>query len=273
MTFPEGTIFTKSFGWPDDLRKSSPTVTWVETRVEMFIDGGWVLHPYKWNDAGTDATYDPGGEIVPLTFIGEDGGLWTAEHLIPSPSQCAQCHDDDGATTPIGPKARQLNGNYVYPDGTTQNQLAWWTDAGILTGAPDPSQAPVLPVWDDPTTGTVEERARAYLEGNCAHCHNPDGYAADKGLTLWASDTNPTDYGVCDSTPFYGIPGESYVLVPDDPANSLMVYLMLSTAGGNNMMPTLGRSLVDVEGTALVDSWIEGIDGGGPGVGEDGGCD
>ena len=260
FTFPDGTIFTKSFGW--STAQSSPVMTWIETRVEMFVGGKWVLQAYRWNDAGTDATLDPGGEFVPLSVVEADGGVLAVNHLVPSPSQCAQCHDDNANNAPIGPKARQLNGSYTYPDGTTANQLAWWTDAGLLTGAPDPSLAPVLPVWNDPTTGTVEQRARAYLEGNCAHCHNPDGYASPQGLTLWASDQSPADYGVCDpSSIAFSIPGEHFVIVPDDPANSLLLYLMSSTTAGS-LMPPLGRSVEDIEGVTLVGSWISGLDAG-----------
>jgi hypothetical protein len=31
-----------------------------------------------------------------------------------------------------------------------------------------------MPKWDDPKSGTVQDRARAYLAVNCSHCHNPE---------------------------------------------------------------------------------------------------
>ncbi|HMK74056.1 MAG TPA: hypothetical protein VK454_12000, partial [Myxococcaceae bacterium] len=39
--FPEGTVLTKSFGIPDDVRKAQPTVRWVETRVMWLTGGEW----------------------------------------------------------------------------------------------------------------------------------------------------------------------------------------------------------------------------------------
>ncbi len=267
FSFPAGTIITKSFGWPVATGQPNPPTEWIETRVLYNTGSRWVLEPYLWNDAGTDAILDPGGETLPITFVGADGGLFTSQHLIPSPAQCETCHQSNGVTVPIGPKARQLNGNYSYPDGTTANQLAWWTDAGLLTGAPDPSLAPVLPVWDDPSTGTIAQRARAYIEANCAHCHNPAGYAALVGLTFWASDQTPGDYGVCDPATEFLDAGRPDVIVPGDAAGSLLVFLIDSTIPGELMAP-VGRSLEDVYSSNLVESWVNELDGG-PG---DGGC-
>ena len=39
--------------------------------------------------------------------------------------------------TPIGPTARQLNGDFAYHDGAKENQLIHWQKSGILNGLPD----------------------------------------------------------------------------------------------------------------------------------------
>src|SRR5205823_172324 len=93
--------------------------------------------------------------------------------------------------TPIGPTSRNLNREFAYAAGT-ENQLIHWSRQGALVGAPAPADAPRLPVWDDPSTGTLDSRARAWLEINCAHCHNPAGPARNSGLDLLVSQQNPT---------------------------------------------------------------------------------
>src|SRR3546814_5646478 len=54
-----------------------------------------------------------------------------------------------------------------------------------------------MPQWDDPKAGSVAERARAYLDVNCAHCHNPAGSASNSGLFLrWTDDPTGVNYGI-----------------------------------------------------------------------------
>ena len=261
MDFPDGTLISKSFGMRDDLRKTNPVIQWIETRILMKVDGGWQAYAYAWDTAQKEATLDPGGGVQQISFIDQDGGVLTANYLIPSQNQCKQCHANAEVMTPIGPKARQLNKDYAYADGA-ENQLIRWGKAGFLTGAPDPTTVPALPVWNDPTTGTVEARARAYLESNCAHCHNPEGFARTTGLFLWASETDPTTYGVC-KTPVAAGPatgGFKYDVVPGDPDHSILTHRIESTQPGI-LMPPLGRSVVDTDGVALVTDWINGLSG------------
>jgi len=259
MAFPDGTLISKSFGMRDDLRKSEPVIRWIETRILMKVNGAWQGYAYVWNDAGTDAALAPAGERLAVSFVYLDGGILTADYLVPAQNQCKECHGSD-PMGPIGPKARQLNKDYPYDDGS-ENQLVRWGKVGFLTGAPDPSAVPALPVWNDPATGTVEQRARAYLEGNCAHCHNPGGYAANTGLTLWASETDPTAYGVCKEpvAAGYGSGGFAYDVVPGDPDHSVLTHRIELT--GTYLMPPLGRSVVDADGAALVHDWIAGLTG------------
>jgi uncharacterized repeat protein (TIGR03806 family) len=261
MDFPDGTLISKSFGMRDDLRKANPVIHWVETRILMKVNGTWQGYAYAWDSEQREATLDPAGGVQPITFIDEDGGTVTANYLIPGQNQCKQCHANADVMAPIGPKARQLNRVYAYPDGG-ENQLVRWGEVGFLSGAPDPADAPKLPVWNDPTTGTVEQRARAYLEGNCAHCHNADGFARTTGLYLWASESNPSTYGVC-KPPVAAGPGSGgfkYDVVPGDPDHSILVHRIESTQPGI-LMPPLGRSVVDEAGVALVSDWVSGISG------------
>jgi uncharacterized repeat protein (TIGR03806 family) len=157
---------------------------------------------------------------------------------------------------PIGPKARQLNRDFAYSDGK-ENQLARWSRSGVLAGAPAPEQAPRLAVWDDPKSGSLETRARAWLEINCAHCHSPEGPARNSGLDLLAAQQNPTSYGVMKPPVAAGIGsgGLPYDIVPGKPDESILAFRIASTHPGV-MMPELGKRLVHTEGVALVREWI-----------------
>lgn len=263
LDFPEGTVFTKSFGFADDMRKANPILTWVETRVEWKNAGVWQGMSYTWDAAQKVATANPGGEVVSLSWIDTTGATVTTDgYLVPSTAQCLECHQVSNVFEPIGPKARNLNGNFTYPDGTTQNQLAYWTSNGLLTGAPIPSAAPYLAVWNDATTGTLDARARAYLESNCAHCHSPTGYAFNTGLFLSSLETNTTNLGIC-KTPVaagQGGGGLTYDIVPGDPNDSILHYRVDSTDLGVRM-PELGRSLIDVAGVQLLTEWITALPG------------
>lgn len=267
--FPDGTVFTKSFGWADDMRKAQPVLTWVETRIIWKNAGSWQGLSYTWDSAQKVATANPGGETVPLSWIDTTGATITTNYLVPSVPQCGECHDDLQDTTlvfePIGPKARNLNGNETYPDGTTQNQLTYWTATGLLAGAPDASLAPKLAVWNDPTTGTVDDRARAYLESNCAHCHGATGAARNTGLYLSSLETDPTSYGICKRpvAAGAGAGGRPVDIFPGDPTQSIIPFRMDSDEPAI-AMPQIERSVVDAQGLQLITDWISSLDGGCP---------
>jgi uncharacterized repeat protein (TIGR03806 family) len=259
--FPVGTVLIKTFAFAPDLRAADVGQKAVETRYLIRNANEWVSLTYLWNDAQTDAVLDVAGETRPISFIAPDGMSLDAKYLIPSANQCGQCHDAGTTQMPIGPKARQLNKSYPYAGGA-QNQLDRFAAAGILVGAPPSDQAPKLAVWNDPTTGTVDERARAWLEGNCAHCHSDAGLARTTGLTLWASETNPIKFGVC-KTPVAAGPatgGRHYDIVPGQPDQSILMFRIEATQPGI-MMPQLGRSVVHAEGVQLIRDWITAMPG------------
>ncbi len=260
--FPTGTVFTKSFGFKDDFRKTNPLINWVETRVLLKSDSGWQGYAYLWNQAHTDATLDFGGRVQSISWLDEAGATQNINYLVPSFNQCKQCHQTDAVMNTIGPKARNLNRSFPYGEGT-DNQLTHWAKIGILTGAPAAAVAPRLPVWNDPSTGSVNDRARAYLETNCAHCHNAHGAAASTGLSLGTAVTDPTAFGTCKPPVAAGeaTGGNQFDAVPGDPAHSIITYRLASTKP-SIAMPQIGRAAVDKDGLQLVSDWISGLPGG-----------
>jgi uncharacterized repeat protein (TIGR03806 family) len=254
--FPVGTVIAKTFAYPRDARDPSKGRRLIETRILKREPDGWVGLPYIWNDTQTEATLDVAGDTVDVSWIHTDGRPRTNNYIIPNSNQCKGCHKSGEVMTPIGPKARHLNRDFAYREGN-ENQLAHWSRRGILAGAPSPNEAPRLAAWDDPKSGTLDARARAWLEINCAHCHNPEGPARNSGLDLLAGQRNPTAFGIYKVPVAAGLGsgGRQYDIVPGQPDKSIVAYRIASTHPGV-MMPELGKRLVHEEGVALVRQWI-----------------
>jgi len=254
--FPVGTVLVKSFAFPKDARDPAQGERLVETRLLVRKTSGWAMLPYVWNDDATDARLAVAGARVPVTWIHTDGTQRSQRYIVPNMNQCKHCHIGSGIIKPIGPQARYLNYEYAYADGA-ENQLARWTKAEYLSGLDDPASAPVAPRWDDPATGTLDQRARTYLDINCAHCHNPTGPAYTSGLDLSFDQTTPMRYGIF-KAPVAAGRGASigrYDIVPGNPDTSILLYRLATTDPGVRM-PTAGRNLVHDEGLALVREWI-----------------
>jgi uncharacterized repeat protein (TIGR03806 family) len=254
--FPVGSIVAKTFGCLHDIRDPSKGERLLETRLLVHTPEGWLGLPYVWNKEQTEAFLDVGGSTVDVSWVHTDGKDRSVNYVIPNANQCKSCHENNKIQAPIGPKARNLNKDFAYKDGT-ENQLVHWTKAGILEGAPSPDEAPRLAKAMDPSSGTLDERARAWLEINCAHCHNPEGPAKTSGLDLMASQQDPSKYGIL-KTPVAagrGAGGFTFDILPGKPAESILMYRLLSTDPGV-MMPELPRRLVDDEGVALIHEWI-----------------
>ncbi|HLU66684.1 MAG TPA: SO2930 family diheme c-type cytochrome [Kofleriaceae bacterium] len=259
---PVGSVLIKTFGYLADLRDPSAGERLVETRLLVHGEDGWYGLVYLWDEAQADAHLQVAGAVVPVEWIHKDGEPRALDYLVPNTNQCAQCHVSDQVAEPIGVRARHINRDFAYPDGV-DNQLAYLTRAGLLTGAPaDPDQAPRAAVWDDPTTGTVAERARAWLDINCAHCHSPGGPARTSGLDLRASQEEPARYGVCKPPVAAGggSGGRQYGIVPGAPDESILVY-RLESVEPDVRMPELLRQTVHEESLALVREWIAAMEG------------
>ncbi len=240
--FPQGTVVAKTFSFGNRI---------VETRLLVNTRSGWRGLPYVWNAEQTDATF----EIVPDAVSMEHEGK-KFQYIIPNVNQCKGCHDRAKRTVPIGLKARHLNREYAYAGGA-ENQLAYWSRTGMLTGAPQAGEAPRNAVWNDSATGTLEQRARAYLDANCGHCHNAEGPADTSGLFLTAGQTEPMRWGFC-KVPVaagHGAGDLRFDVVHGKPDESILLRRMNSVEP-KVMMPEIGRSTIHREGVELIRQWV-----------------
>ncbi len=256
LDFPVGTVLVKTFAFAPDLRARDVNERYRETRLLIRKADGWAAYPYVWNEDETEARYAPAGDWLDVAFIDPSGTAQSIEYRVPNQNQCKTCHQLGDAIAPIGPKARNLN--HVGPHGA--NQLADWQARGLLAGVPEDAVA-VPDAFD--VSVPVSERARAYLDVNCAHCHRLEGSASNSGLFLGWEVEDKVKLGVGKHPTAAGRGSGDAILVvdPGQPDQSILPYRMASTEAGV-AMPELGRALVDEEGVALVRAWIAEMDEG-----------
>ena len=258
--FPVGTIIAKTFTIQADLRLEDSAEEIIETRLLMRRKDGWRALPYIWNADKSDAVLTVTGGTRNVNWVDINGVSQSTDYKIPNTNDCSNCHGEE-TLIPIGPKARLLNKDYAYDSGTA-NQLDHWTTQGILTGAPaDKTSIDTIPLWDD-TNASLDDRARGYLDINCAHCHQPNIGAADtSGMYLEYYRPFGTEVGRC-KPPVAAGQGSGdldYGIVPGNAAESIMNFRMDSNAP-QIRMPEIGRSVIHTEGVELIRDWINAMD-------------
>lgn len=264
LTLPVGTIISKTFSFAADLRTPRENVTVIETRLLLHQPTGWEAVAYVWNAQRTDAEKRVGGQVVPVSFVQLDGGVRAFNYLVPSRNQCLLCHhvvDDAGTQVlrPIGPRVRALNRDHDYGHGA-ENQLQHLADEGLLDGLPAGGGWPRLPDAFDANDGTLDERARAYLEINCGHCHRANATAGNTSqLFLDLGNTDPFHLGVCKRPGSAGAgAGGTFDIQPGAHDESILWFRMQTEESGK-MMPQLGRTLRHDEGADLLRAWIDAM--------------
>lgn len=229
--FPEGTLIAKTFYYPSETGRKTQIV---ETRLLIFKASKWNSGTYKWNEDQREAFLIEDGATVPVTVKTLTGKLTRIAYHIPDQKECVSCHHSGNSILPIGPKVRNLN-RTVEREGKHINQLKYLMDRGFIQSSqPDSFQR--LPDYKDRKLHPGL-RARAYLDVNCAHCHQPGGYAGQTTLDL--------DYGTdLDRT------GIKF--------NRSNIIIRMSNMGEYHM-PKLGTTVIDNEGLKLIKSYLGSI--------------
>ena len=254
LGFPFGTILIKNFYYTQD-QLIGPAPVLIETRLLVYREEGWIALPYVWDEDQTEAFLEITGGSVPVHLARFDNPF---EYKVPTMIQCKSCHEANGRLSPIGPTARQLNKDFEYPEGT-MNQLEKMELLGWLVNLPVTGKRPLMSRWENEDQNILD-RARAYLDINCGHCHRPVGPARNAGLDLTIFSENDLTLGI-KKAPVAAGKGSgdlNFDIVPGYPDHSIMIYRMKSNDPAI-MMPELGRSLIHREGIDLISNWIRSL--------------
>ena len=228
--FPDNTVIVKTFYYNHDERDLSLGRLIIETRLLIKINGVWETGDYKWNEAQTDAVLDLNGSTLPVTWIDNAGTTNSTNYKIPSNTDCFTCHSNNDNIFPIGPKLRSMNF-----DINGVNQLQQFINNQQLTGISSSSSVRSLPNWED-TSVPLENRARAYLDINCAHCHIPGGTCADQSTLNFAFETPLEDTNILEQT-------------------ALIDYRVSFYIEGISM-PFIGTTMMHTEGVQLIQDYL-----------------
>jgi len=228
LTFPTGSILVKTFFYWRDKRDTTKGKQLIETRILQKIASTWQAGTYIWNKEQTDAFLTNAGQKIDIRWIDATGTEKTIRYQVPTAAQCGSCHQSNNTITPIGLKVRNLN----FPlkkDNPQTNQLTLLAEKGILP-AINPAAYTALPAWND-STQTTEQRARAYLDVNCAHCHNEKGFCK-------SSDFHPA---------FENTLAQSKI---EEKKKRILRFLR------SGRMPLLGTTVVHQEGLQLIANYL-----------------
>lgn len=176
--FPEGTILVKTFFYNHNDNTPQVGRRIIETRFLILKDAEWNAATYVWNDEQTEAFLDNSGSTTQVSWVDKNGVSQNINYDIPSGVDCVTCHQWSGDASPIGPKLSNMNIDVVR-NGQVINQLNYLQTKGLLENF-DHTQVYTLPDFENSADYSLEERARAYFDLNCAHCHNPEAYCRKK---------------------------------------------------------------------------------------------
>ncbi len=236
LSFPDSTIISKTFYYLNDETNPSAGRQLIETRLLIKKNGLWEMGNYLWNAAQDEAELSLSGPTIPINWIDSSGANRSVNYQVPIMVNCIQCHDNNGTTIPIGPKARNLN---FVKNGV--NSLEQFIAKGLLEGAPSISEIESLPEWSD-ASFTLTERARAYMDVNCAHCHQPGGLH-DANIGLRPDLRFETSFADSNIDPFKA---------------DLRNRVGTSPAFGTSM-PLIGISVLHDEGVQLIQDYIDSL--------------
>lgn len=256
MDFPTDTVFVKTIGVQDD-QQDPDSRRRVETQLLHWDGYTFQGYSYAWNDEQTDAELvERSGRDVEIPIKDAAGGDSIFRWHFASRMECARCHNPWAEYT-LAFNTRQLNRPHSY-GAVTSNQLATLEHVQVVKfeSAEDAMDISSLPKFADPhdEDAALDDRARAYLHVNCAHCHRRGGggtayieIQADKPIhKTSALDVRPTQ-GT------FGIP-DAQILAAGDPLRSVLYYRMSKL--GRGRMPHIGSELVDEVGVRLIHDWI-----------------
>ena len=253
-TFPTDSVLVKTLSL--EMHRGDPASRRrIETQILHYDGIDWMPYTYQWNDEQTDASL-VGGTGTERTFEIIDpeatGGKRAQTWRFSGRAECQRCHNKWSGPA-LAFNTPQLNKD-LDPDGKYLSQIDLFAQIGLLE---KPVAAENRPKLASPgnMSATLDDRARAYLQVNCAHCHRM--HAGGSVLSLMHYDVPLEQTNMVGARPSQGTFGiyAAQVIAPRDPFRSIMLYRMAKLGGGR--MPHIGSLEVDRDGVELISQWIE----------------
>ena len=258
--YPPGTVFVKTRTL--DLEAGNgKTDRRIETQILHYDEDTWRAYTYEWNEQGTDAVLVPAegrDRVFQVKDPAAPGGEREHPWRFASRTECLVCHVTRAGSV-LGFHVPQLD------LGTLgKNQLEQFTEIGLFRDPLDelkklgikPERKYPDPNVDwrlDPSV-TLADRARSYLQVNCAHCHLRGGGGTAPFELLSRLPLEKT--GALAARPTQGTFDiyAAEVISPGDPYRSVLYYRMATLGKGH--MPHIGSQRVDPSGLRLIHDWI-----------------
>jgi uncharacterized repeat protein (TIGR03806 family) len=256
--FPAGSVLVKTFELPVDAADPASKRR-LETRLLVRDETGGVYGVvYKWRPDNSDAELLSSSLTEEIPIKTASGQTRSQTWYYPSRQNCLECHNTH-TTGVLGVKTRQLNRDFTYPSGVTDNQLRTWNHLGLFKPGfadTDIAKFAKLAAADD-TTRSVEDRARSYLDANCSQCHRPGGTVANFDARY---DTPLDKQALIDGPVLIDERiDHSRVIAPNDIWRSI-AFMRVDTVG-EIRMPPVARETIDAKGVALLKQWITSLPG------------
>ena len=263
-TFPNGTVFVKTFELQTNLTITNSLLR-LETRLLVRDRNGGVYGvTYKWRPDYSDAdllTASSNEPVVITTATGTVTNTW----YYPSPADCLTCHTPV-ANYVLGVNTRQLNTSLSYPStGVTDNELRTLNRLGLLNPAFNESAITNFEALSalTNTAASFQQRARSYLDANCAQCHQPGG----TGPTFDARyDTSLASQDITNYPAKFSLGNDNESIVRDNDIWRSSLYARMNIVDETNLassiqMPPLARLLIDTNAVAVMGAWIDSLPG------------
>jgi uncharacterized repeat protein (TIGR03806 family) len=258
-TFPSGTVFVKTFELltnlsdPDSIRR-------LETRLLVRDTNGAVYGvTYKWLPDNSDAVL-LSNSLTEAIQITNAGSSFIQNWYYPSPADCLTCHTKVESYV-LGVNTRQLNGADTYPaTGVTDNQLRTFNRLGLFYPAFNEADITNFEQLSSVTNqnAPLVQRARSYLDANCAQCHQPGG----TGITFDARyDTPLTNQNIINAVAAFSLGYDNAKIVAPSDIWRSVLYDRMNTVNSAIKMPTLDRNTIDTNAVQVMAAWINSLGG------------
>ena len=257
-TFPEGTVLAQTLSLDVANGNGESVPRRVETRLLTRRQGEWVGYSYRWNDGQTDAELvgDSGDSAAfEVNDAADPSGQREQIWRFPSRAECLACHSRAVGFV-LGFTPAQLDRADV-SGPTGRNQLAALEHLGVFAGTlPDRSESTRL-VNPHDATAPLEQRARSYLDVNCATCHVKEG--GGNALMELGLETPRGKMHLIDELPVHSNLGidQARLITSGAPERSIL-FQRISRRGGDQMPPLMSTE-VDRQAVDLIGRWIRGL--------------